>query len=62
MAYQIALPPQLANLHDVFHMSHLRRYISNPSDMIQVDDVQARDNLTVEVSPMRIENWELKGK
>jgi len=26
-AYEIALPPHLANLHNVFHVSQLRKYI-----------------------------------
>ena len=34
VAYQISLSPLLANLHDVFHVSQLRRYISDPSHMI----------------------------
>jgi hypothetical protein len=60
VAYRIALPPSLANLHEVFHVSQLRRYIPDPSHVVQVDDVQVRDNLTVETSPMRIEDRELK--
>ena len=28
MAYRIALPPSLSNLHDVFHVSQLRKYIA----------------------------------
>ena len=60
VAYRIALPPRLANLHDVFHVSQLRRYIPDPSHVIQIDDVQVRDNLTVETLPMRIEDREVK--
>ncbi|CAL5200892.1 unnamed protein product [Lathyrus oleraceus] len=60
VAYRIALPPSLANLHEVFHVSQLRRYIPDPSHVVQVDDVRVRDNLTVETSPMRIEDRELK--
>ncbi|KAI5424984.1 hypothetical protein KIW84_030964 [Lathyrus oleraceus] len=60
VAYRVALPPSLANLHEVFHVSQLRRYIHDPSHVVQVDDVQVRDNLTVETSPMRIEDRELK--
>lgn len=48
MAYQITLPLSLANIHDVFQVSQLRRYISNLSHVVQVDDVQVRDDLTVE--------------
>ena len=60
VAYQTALPPQLANLHDVFHVSQLRKYIVDPSHEIQVDDIQVRDYLTVEALPARIEDRKLK--
>ena len=53
--YWITLPPSLVNLHDVFHVSQLRKFILVPSHVIQLDDVQVRGNLTVEASPMRIE-------
>jgi len=48
VAYRIALPPSLSNLHDVFHVSQLRKYIYDASHVIQVDDLEVRDNLTVE--------------
>ncbi|MCI15688.1 putative retrotransposon gag protein, partial [Trifolium medium] len=46
VAYRIALPPSLSNLHDIFHISQLRKYITDPSHVIETDDVQVRDNLT----------------
>ncbi|XP_058755660.1 uncharacterized protein LOC131628871 [Vicia villosa] len=58
--YRIALPPALANLHNVFHVSQLRKYIADPSHVIQVDNVKVRDNLTVEALPMTIEDRKLK--
>ena len=30
-AYRLALPPSLSGVHDVFHVSMLRKYIINPS-------------------------------
>ncbi|CAJ2645798.1 unnamed protein product [Trifolium pratense] len=60
VAYRIALPPSLANLHDVFHVSQLRKYVRDPSHVIESDDVQVRDDLTVEVVPLRIEGREVK--
>ena len=51
MAYQIVFPPLISNLHNVFHVSQLRRYISDPSHMIQVDDIQVRENLVIDTSP-----------
>ncbi|XP_050878547.1 uncharacterized protein LOC127082357 [Lathyrus oleraceus] len=60
VAYRITLPPSLANIHDVFHVSQLRRYIADPLHVVQLDDVEVRDNLTVETLPMRIEEREVK--
>ncbi|XP_050878235.1 uncharacterized protein LOC127082056 [Lathyrus oleraceus] len=60
VAYQIMLPSSLANLHDVFHMSQLRRYIADPSHDVQLDDVEVRDTLIVEPLPMWIKDRELK--
>ena len=60
VAYRVALPPNLSNLHDVFHVSQLRKYIPDPSHVIQMDDIQVRDNLTVETMPLRIEGREMK--
>ena len=31
VAYRVALPPDLSNLHDVFHVSQLWKYIRDPS-------------------------------
>ncbi|RZB98949.1 Protein NDL2 [Glycine soja] len=60
MAYQIALPPSLSNLHNVFHVSQLRKYIRDPSHVIELDDVQVKENLTYETLPLRIEDRRTK--
>ncbi|RZB70594.1 hypothetical protein D0Y65_035533 [Glycine soja] len=60
VAYQIALPPSLSNLHNVFHVSQLRKYIHDPSHMVELDDVQVRENLTYETLPLRIEDRRTK--
>ena len=36
VAYRLALPLELAKLHDVFHVSMLRRYRSDPSHILPV--------------------------
>ena len=60
VAYQIALPPFLSNLHDVFHVSQLRKYVHDPSHIVELDDVQVRDNLTFEAAPIRIADRRIK--
>ena len=39
VAYCLALPPELAKLHNVFHMSMLRRYHSDGSHILPVQDI-----------------------
>jgi len=52
--YKIALPPHLANLHNVFHVSQLKKYITDPSHVLESDDIQIREDLTVNTEPVRI--------
>ena len=40
VAYRLPLPPKLAKLHDVFHVSMLRRYRSEQSHVLPVQEVQ----------------------
>jgi len=37
--YEVALPPHLANLHNVFHVSQLRKYKASIDHVLEVDDV-----------------------
>jgi hypothetical protein len=60
VAYQITLPPSLSNFHSMFHVSQLRKYVCDRSHVIQVDNLEIRDNLTVETWPVRIEDREVK--
>ena len=36
VAYCLALPPELENIHNVFHVSMLRRYRSDPSHVVSL--------------------------
>jgi len=60
VAYRIALPSSLSNLRDVFHVSQLRKYVYDESHVIQVDELEVRDNLMVETWPVRVEDREVK--
>jgi hypothetical protein len=43
MAYQLALPDSLRCMHDVFHVSVLRHYISDPKHVIDMSSLQLSD-------------------
>jgi len=60
VAYEIALPPQLANLHNVFHVSQLRKYVPDSSHVLEMDEVHIKDNLSFEAQPVRIEDRQIK--
>ena len=40
VVYRLALPLELAKLHDVFHVSMLQRYRSDTSHILPVQDIQ----------------------
>ena len=54
VAYRLALPPSLAGVHNVFHVSMLRRYIFDPSHIIELMPLRIGKDLTYEEHPMQI--------
>jgi len=60
VAYEIALPPQLAKLHNVFHVSQLRKYVLDPEHVLEVDDIQIREDLTLDFGPTRVLDMQTK--
>ena len=53
-AYRLALPPSLSEVHDVFYVSMLRKYIIDPSHVLNYSGLQLDDHLTVEEYSMSI--------
>ena len=46
VAYQLELPPHLSRVHDVFHVSQLRRCFSDPIRGVDHEMLDLQDNLT----------------
>ena len=42
VAYRLALPPSLAEMHNVFHVSMLRKYISDPSHVLDYEALELK--------------------
>jgi len=57
---EITLPPHLGNLHNVFHVSQLRKYIADPTHVLEDGDMQIREDLTIGAGPMRILDSQIK--
>jgi hypothetical protein len=54
MAYQLALPNSLRCMHDLFHVSVLRHYISDPSHVIDMISLQVSDKCSLMMEPIHI--------
>ena len=60
VAYRLALPPDLEKIHNVFHVSMLRRYRSDPSHVVSSETIELRADLTYEEEPVKILAREVK--
>ena len=54
VAYRLAPPPELPKLHDVFHVSMLRRYLSDESHILLVQEIQVQEDLSYDEEPKAI--------
>ena len=54
VSYQLSLPPSMERVHDVFHVSLLRKYLHDPSHVIPVDDIVVDKNATYKTQPVKI--------
>ena len=54
VAYQLELPPELSEIHDVFHVSQLQRRISPPEKQTDMVEIELAKDLTYEEKPFRI--------
>uniref|UniRef100_A0A1U7XEZ6 Uncharacterized protein LOC104238057 n=2 Tax=Nicotiana sylvestris TaxID=4096 RepID=A0A1U7XEZ6_NICSY len=54
VAYRLALPPKLSFIHPVFHVSMLRKCISNSSQVLEAPTILLDEKLSYEEEPMAI--------
>jgi hypothetical protein len=54
MAYQLALPPTLAGVHNTFLVSMIRKYIPDPSHVIGSYPIELKEDLTYEEQRVKI--------
>ena len=56
VAYRLALPPALSKLHDVLHVSMLKKYLHDPSYVLSYESLDVDPKLTYEEEPVGILN------
>jgi hypothetical protein len=54
VAYQLELPPQLSNVHDVFHVSQLKNCLCVPEEEIPMKDLDVKEDLSYQEYPVKI--------
>jgi hypothetical protein len=54
VAYRLALPPKLSGVHDVFHVSMLRKYEPDPSHVLEWSELELEADASYGEKPIRI--------
>ena len=54
LAYRLDLPHSMKGVHNVFHVSMLRKYLRDPEHHITLEPVTIEQDLTFEARPVRI--------
>ncbi|XP_057543907.1 uncharacterized protein LOC130823304 [Amaranthus tricolor] len=54
VAYRLALPNELGKVHNVFHISQLKRYVFDKSHVLDPEPLDLDENLSYEEKPIKI--------
>jgi hypothetical protein len=54
VAYKLELPPQLSDVHDVFHVSQLKKCLRVPEEQLPMGELNLGGDLTYSERPVKI--------
>ena len=54
VAYRLALPPSMSSVHEVFHVSMLRKYNPDPAHVVDLGQIEVNTDGTFEEGPVCI--------
>ena len=60
MSYRLELPPELSRIHNVFHVSMLKKYVPNPSHILKTPLIELEEDISIKVQPVAIVDQEMK--
>jgi hypothetical protein len=53
-SYQVELPVKLSGVHNVFHVSQLKRCLKPPADVVIEDTIPLKPDLTYKAYPIKV--------
>ena len=53
-SYRLELSIELVRIHDVFHVSMLRKYIQDPSHVLREQPIELKEDLSYDEEPVQI--------
>jgi hypothetical protein len=54
VAYQLELPDNLKDVHDIFHVSQLKKCLRVPKEQLPMEELNVKEDLTYSEYPIRI--------
>ena len=60
VAYRYELPLELSRIHNIFHVSMLKKYVPDPSHILEVPPIELEEDLSFGVQPVAIIEQEMK--
>jgi len=60
VAYKLELPEELSRIHDTFHVSNLKKYLSDETLVVPLKDIQLNDKLNFVKEPVEIMDRDVK--
>jgi hypothetical protein len=54
VAYQLELSPQLSDVHDLFHVSQLKKCLRMPKEQLPMEELEAKKDLSYQEYPVKI--------
>jgi hypothetical protein len=58
-SYQVELPVKLSGVHNVFHVSQLKRCMKSPTYVVIEDTISLEPNLTYKTHPIKQQDYSI---
>ncbi|XP_076938276.1 uncharacterized protein LOC143606377 [Bidens hawaiensis] len=60
VAYRLDLPSELSGIHDVFHISNLKKCLSDESLIVPIEDIRVDGKLRFVEEPVEVMDWKIQ--